>query len=106
MGLKHGEHPFAANRPRSFQCSANFGRMVRVIVNEQKALALIFDLEPASRVLEFTKRSCNFFKRNSKLDRERDHRSEEHTSELQSRSDLVCRLLLEKKNKNTKAQNT
>jgi len=26
-----------------------------------------------------------------------DSRSEEHTSELQSRSDLVCRLLLEKK---------
>ena len=28
-----------------------------------------------------------------------DHRSEEHTSELQSHSDLVCRLLLEKKKK-------
>src|SRR3989440_8242577 len=28
-----------------------------------------------------------------------DARSEEHTSELQSRSDLVCRLLLEKKKK-------
>src|SRR5699024_12401496 len=28
-----------------------------------------------------------------------DLRSEEHTSELQSRFDLVCRLLLEKKNK-------
>src|SRR2546421_9713349 len=28
-----------------------------------------------------------------------DGRSEEHTSELQSRSDLVCRLLLEKKKK-------
>src|SRR2546428_6705152 len=28
-------------------------------------------------------------------------RSEEHTSELQSRSDLVCRLLLEKKKKIT-----
>src|SRR5260221_8239222 len=27
-------------------------------------------------------------------------RSEEHTSELQSHSDLVCRLLLEKKKKN------
>ena len=26
------------------------------------------------------------------------YRSEDHTSELQSRSDLVCRLLLEKKN--------
>src|SRR5206468_11118344 len=30
--------------------------------------------------------------------RRRVDRSEEHTSELQSRSDLVCRLLLEKKN--------
>src|SRR2546430_9300724 len=28
------------------------------------------------------------------------HRSEEHTSELQSQSNLVCRLLLEKKNPN------
>src|SRR5690349_23248850 len=31
-------------------------------------------------------------------------RSEEHTSELQSRRDLVCRLLLEKKNNATEAQ--
>src|SRR2546428_9204114 len=30
-------------------------------------------------------------------DRQLESRSEEHTSELQSRSDLVCRLLLEKK---------
>src|SRR6266513_6401761 len=30
----------------------------------------------------------------------RDGRSEEHTSELQSRFDLVCRLLLEKKKNN------
>src|SRR5439155_23796368 len=29
------------------------------------------------------------------------HRSEEHTSELQSRGHLVCRLLLEKKKTNT-----
>src|SRR5690349_22314948 len=41
-----------------------------------------------------------------RLQRARDHRdelalerSEEHTSELQSRRDLVCRLLLEKKKK-------
>src|SRR5438067_9934925 len=32
--------------------------------------------------------------------RGRGDRSEEHTSELQSRFDLVCRLLLEKKKKN------
>src|SRR2546430_6398178 len=34
-------------------------------------------------------------------DRRGDSRSEEHTSELQSQSNLVCRLLLEKKKKNT-----
>src|SRR5206468_11629914 len=40
-------------------------------------------------------------RRRELLQRQRRHaqfvRSEEHTSELQSRSDLVCRLLLEKK---------
>src|SRR2546421_5489342 len=35
----------------------------------------------------------------------RRERSEEHTSELQSRSDLVCRLLLEKKKKKNKNHN-
>src|SRR2546422_1787961 len=34
----------------------------------------------------------------TEFDRESPHRSEEHTSELQSRLHLVCRLLLEKKN--------
>src|SRR5438034_5418721 len=38
--------------------------------------------------------------------RARRRRSEEHTSELQSHSDLVCRLLLEKKKKKTKRKNT
>src|SRR5438552_14896453 len=33
-------------------------------------------------------------------------RSEEHTSELQSPDQLVCRLLLEKKNRNTTIPNT
>src|SRR5690349_22701752 len=33
-------------------------------------------------------------------------RSEEHTSELQSRRDLVCRLLLEKKKKKKKTNTT
>src|SRR5687768_17927932 len=36
------------------------------------------------------------------VDRADDHRSEEHTSELQSRLHLVCRLLLEKKKKKKK----
>src|SRR5437868_12679199 len=36
----------------------------------------------------------------------RQNRSEEHTSELQSRFDLVCRLLLEKKKKNNNDNKT
>src|SRR2546429_6141018 len=35
-----------------------------------------------------------------------DQRSEEHTSELQSRLHLVCRLLLEKKNNDTTSEHT
>src|SRR5256885_10621995 len=35
-----------------------------------------------------------------------DQRSEEHTSELQSPCNLVCRLLLEKKKKTTRHTNT
>src|SRR5438105_12004316 len=34
----------------------------------------------------------------------RRYRSEEHTSELQSRVGIVCRLLLEKKKKNSKSE--
>src|SRR2546430_13150863 len=34
-----------------------------------------------------------------------DYRSEEHTSELQSQSNIVCRLLLEKKKKHTYPHN-
>src|SRR5260221_3662319 len=40
--------------------------------------------------------TCNSLSRTTVLDEDR---SEEHTSELQSHSDLVCRLLLEKKNR-------
>src|SRR2546422_8539813 len=40
------------------------------------------------------------------LDRAFGRRSEEHTSELQSRLHLVCRLLLEKKNKQWNASRT
>src|SRR5256885_6112802 len=40
------------------------------------------------------------FSRGSVIDQNLCHRSEEHTSELQSPCNLVCRLLLEKKKKN------
>src|SRR2546421_7213703 len=47
------------------------------------------------RSLQWDVRGC----RRGRSRRDRRARSEEHTSELQSRSDLVCRLLLEKKKK-------
>src|SRR5260221_4685208 len=44
---------------------------------------------------------ANEFLKRAEIDQTR---SEEHTSELQSHSDLVCRLLLEKKKKSTQTQ--
>src|SRR2546422_3890363 len=52
------------------------------------------DRGPASN-----RRDPSFGGRRGKRDRSRSGRSEEHTSELQSRLHLVCRLLLEKKKK-------
>src|SRR5690554_7094230 len=43
---------------------------------------------------------------NTKFKNVKEHRSEEHTSELQSRPHLVCRLLLEKKKKKKKKKKT
>src|SRR5690606_41020550 len=52
----------------------------------------VFDIEKANRPIEFIERFC-------KHSKGKWARSEEHTSELQSRENLVCRLLLEKKKK-------
>src|SRR5260221_8625815 len=57
------------------------------------ARAEVRDLEIALRNLEVAYFSTGYY------DRRVGERSEEHTSELQSHSDLVCRLLLEKKKK-------
>src|SRR5690349_23993357 len=50
------------------------------------------------RALKFGS-TISFFNRSSSVRLTSLTRSEEHTSELQSRRDLVCRLLLEKKKK-------
>src|SRR5205809_6558662 len=55
----------------------------------------LFRSIPASYVSDFVRSSRD-------VARPPQHRSEEHTSELQSRLHLVCRLLLEKKKKKTK----
>src|SRR5207249_8540357 len=58
----------------------------------------------ATRALRFQRKEVNYLSSRNLGSRIRNRsrspqRSEEHTSELQSRFDLVCRLLLEKKKK-------
>src|SRR6266478_10206790 len=57
-------------------------------------LAILFSISSFSR---------HGAKRSYPTERPRLTRSEEHTSELQSQSNLVCRLLLEKKKKKSKS---
>src|SRR5438105_14879694 len=57
----------------------------------------VTDADEVERLAEIASKSFADFE-SSDLD-EQTLRSEEHTSELQSRVDLVCRLLLEKKKK-------
>src|SRR3712207_8627751 len=54
---------------------------------------------PASGVTDFRDVTGGVYKARERIHRSVADRSEEHTSELQSRQYLVCRLLLEKKKK-------
>src|SRR5699024_12029109 len=69
-----------ANLVRDFKESLEGGRVTKIA-------------QPEKDELLFTIKSSSSFSR-----------SEEHTSELQSRFDLVCRLLLEKKKQNNTTQ--
>src|SRR5699024_11736275 len=85
------------------------GRSVKVLLEEKRKVAG-FSQDEVARKLKITTNYYNLIvnghrrpspdlaKEIGKL-LKFDWRSEEHTSELQSRFDLVCRLLLEKKKK-------
>src|SRR5436190_13477622 len=60
---------------------------------DRRGMVRSFGLRRDGRAVEQTRRNA------SRVTRRGRRRSEEHTSELQSHSDLVCRLLLEKKKK-------
>src|SRR2546429_2217058 len=80
----HDDRCFSFRPIRTMRCSSSFG--------EQKSKA------PYSE-RKSTRFSARFQPNYSNLLSLSDSRSEEHTSELQSRLHLVCRLLLEKKKK-------
>src|SRR2546427_6698861 len=61
---------------------------------------------PQGGAFEVLRWNWAFTKSNDRPYDARTDRSEEHTSELQSQSNLVCRLLLEKKKKNNKSKIT
>src|SRR5699024_12180411 len=88
------------------------GRRTRYIVKRcDRPIALAasvcplgIDRMPERRISAITE---PLYKVNAKTTAEKAScRSEEHTSELQSRFDLVCRLLLEKKKKKNKMTST
>src|SRR5690606_39720888 len=73
------------------------------ILKRAKRIKKLRDMAPKSsipRIVEISNFNSKHEKKNKKG--ERVGRSEEHTSELQSRENLVCRLLLEKKKYNEK----
>src|SRR5215204_7042061 len=70
---------------------AELARAARI--TERSAYRMLADLQRAGYVRRQKVGRHNSYEINPTL------RSEEHTSELQSHSDLVCRLLLEKKKK-------
>src|SRR5690625_5443236 len=72
-----------------------FSQTVRNLVSHAKANEQGI-AEKHGYLIDKTKRPAVFFAK--------DPRSEEHTSELQSRGHLVCRLLLEKKKKTKKPE--
>src|SRR6476659_11280568 len=67
MRLKHRDETPPSYRFRCAKCGTNFGRMMRIIVDKQKPVARVFDLEPAACVFEFPKRCRDLVERNVKL---------------------------------------
>src|SRR2546422_5136921 len=72
------------------------GLAVGVAAKRARLTCSLFDQGPVASSLMRYPLYMTFFSTPDKLER-----SEEHTSELQSRLHLVCRLLLEKKKTNT-----
>src|SRR5438105_5220914 len=89
---RHGEQEVELEEEREHQARCAEDSDVRVLHDREYALAAQSSSESVGGIREAILVQ-------GPGDDHRGGRSEEHTSELQSRVDLVCRLLLEKKKK-------
>src|SRR5687768_18146792 len=97
--VTHGSRNSAANsaRPSATTAMPNTGTATRMKMYCSDHMLASASQRAAAELVRGTRVSCR---------RADSARSEEHTSELQSRLHLVCRLLLEKKKKNSSCRRT
>src|SRR5437660_1154801 len=69
MRLKHCQHAIAPSRTRGGQRGTNFCWMMRIVIDQQKTIAGIFDFETPARVLKFGQRFGNFLEWDTELGR-------------------------------------
>src|SRR5262249_16548425 len=62
--LKHGQYALATDRSRCLERGSNFRWMMAVVVHQKKPRTVVFDFEPAARVLEPRQRFRDFLKPN------------------------------------------
>src|SRR6266700_1833179 len=100
-GRSFGEMSVLAGLPRNATIAVPADGKATVLEVDRPALRLLRKLPRFGGALEATYREYGLKRTLEDLNQASDgaFRSEEHTSELQSRENLVCRLLLEKKKK-------
>src|SRR5690606_31292792 len=80
-------------------CPVNYGRSYKGTVTLASAFAQSLNTVPVTLSIKTGRDTIAALSHRMGLQADYPVRSEEHTSELQSRENLVCRLLLEQKNK-------
>jgi len=67
MRLKHCQHAIAPSRTRRSKGGPNFCWMMRIIIDQQKTVAGIFDFETPARMPKFGQGFGNLLERNTEL---------------------------------------
>src|SRR3712207_8123651 len=95
LEIEKAQLRYRSTRIEGFQGQYKYGRGIGVMNPNNKRL--LTDLDKIEEKMASLDLDLSVIVKNRFVQRSRKERSEEHTSELQSRQYLVCRLLLEKK---------